>query len=226
MGAMNKNSAIIFAGGDFSTEDMKICEEIADINNSYIICADKGYEYCKNLSIKPDIVIGDFDSTKEPNGDFIKESYPPQKDDTDTMLCIKKALSLGAKKILILGGLGGRFDHSFANIQGLHFISNHNSQGYLIDSKHIITAIGKNTVFKLKKFSGYLSVFALTDTVEGVSISGCEYNADNLTIKSSFPIGVSNNIIDSYATISLKSGTALVVVAYAPMTNYELRMTN
>ncbi len=211
MGTLTEKNAVIFSGGDFLTEDLKYCEKIIDINNSYIICADKGYEYAVNCGIKPHIVVGDFDSTSKPTGDFDTEIYPVQKDDTDTMIAIKSAIEKGYTKIAILGALGGRFDHSIANIQSLVYIADNNASGYIVDSHHIITVLGDNATVDINKFDGYLSLFAITNTVQNLNIRGCEYNLDNYTLENNFPLGVSNRIVDDIANISIDKGKLLVI---------------
>ena len=67
-------------------------------NNDLIICADKGYSYAKSAGVKPDIVIGDFDSfTDTVSGDFEILRFNTDKDFTDTHICVDKALEKGCK---------------------------------------------------------------------------------------------------------------------------------
>ena len=106
--------AVIFSGGAFEKPDW-----VALPKDAMILCADSGLRHARALGISPDWVLGDFDSSSEqPEGESVLR-YPPEKDDTDTMLAVKQALSLGAEEIQIYGGLGGRFDHSIANVQTL-----------------------------------------------------------------------------------------------------------
>ena len=44
---------------------------------------------------------------------------PVEKDDTDTLLCLKYGMELGYREFLMIGGIGGRLDHTMANIQTL-----------------------------------------------------------------------------------------------------------
>ena len=89
------------------------------------IAADSGIETAVKLNIKLDVLIGDFDSVNLKNCDtknikIIK--YPPEKNDTDSMLAIKYSLELGYKNIAIIGGLDGRTDHTLANLCCLKYI--------------------------------------------------------------------------------------------------------
>ena len=67
-------------------------------------------------------MIGDFDLSEEPEGEAI-ERHPVMKDDTDTMLCVKRALKGGELDFLIVGGFGGRLDHTLANIQTMQYLA-------------------------------------------------------------------------------------------------------
>ena len=117
-------TAVIFAagelGGKVSAEEIK---SRADI----IIAADKGLEHLSVLGLVPDIIVGDFDSyTGElPETDAEMHRSVPEKDDTDTMLAVRIAIERGCTDIDLYGALGGRTDHTIANIQTLRFAREH-----------------------------------------------------------------------------------------------------
>ena len=68
-------------------------------DGDFVVCADKGYEFCKNADITPDLIIGDFDSCQIDLPQDVKTiKLNPVKDDTDTLSCIKKALEYYSKK--------------------------------------------------------------------------------------------------------------------------------
>ena len=123
--------AVIFSGGAFEKPDWVTLPK-----DAMILCADSGLRHARALGISPDWVLGDFDSSSEqPEGESVLR-YPPEKDDTDTMLAVKQALSVGAEEIQIYGGLGGRFDHSIANVQTLRYLSEHGAVGSLCDAQN------------------------------------------------------------------------------------------
>ena len=113
-------------------------------DNNLIIAADGGYDILKELSIAPDIVLGDFDSIDNiPNHkNLIK--HPAEKDDTDTLLSFKLGLKNGYKNFVIYGGTGGRFDHTIANVRTLSEIADNDARGFLVGNGTIITVIKKN----------------------------------------------------------------------------------
>ncbi|MEG1710856.1 MAG: thiamine diphosphokinase [Clostridia bacterium] len=178
--------------------------------NAYIIAADGGYNHLVSLKIKPDLVLGDFDSLNYiPNLNSI--IYPTEKDDTDMMLSVKKALELGYNYILIYGGLGGRFDHSIANTQVLSYIAENNCFGFLIGDNSFITVIKNQSVQLNLNINVLLSLFALSSSVN-VSICGVKYPLNNYTMLPTYPIGISNVATDKKINISTNDGLLLVMV--------------
>ena len=184
-----------------------------NMDEYFVIGADRGYVNCTQLGIIPDIILGDFDSSSPPQTTTMTEVYPAQKDDTDSMLGIKKAIALGYKQLVMIGALGGRLDHTYANIQSLVYMMNHGCHGRIIDSKHTVQLVYPDHKLTIEKFDGYLSVFAYTPTVEGVTISGVFYRLDNAQLTSAFPLGVSNQITADRATISCTQGVLVVMTA-------------
>lgn len=197
----------IFAGGVLNGSDF-ICIESED----RVICADRGIFHAQKLKIVPDLIIGDFDSYKSqlPENVEILRSVP-EKDDTDTMLAVKTAISRGAKKIRIYGALGGRFDHTFANIQTLKFASENGCQAEIADEGNRIMLREKG-VHQFRKMDGwYFSIFSYSEELNIKSLRGVKYPLENYLMKNSFPIGVSNEFEADSAELSIDSGTSLII---------------
>lgn len=199
--------AVIFSGGAFEKPDWVMLPK-----DAMILCADSGLRHARVLGISPDWVLGDFDSSSEqPEGESVLR-YPPEKDDTDTMLAVKQALSVGAEEIQIYGGLGGRFDHSIANVQTLRYLSEHGAVGSLCDAQNWMTVQPAGTVRQYPRRDGwYFSLLSLSDTCTGVTITGAKYCLQNGTLHANFPLGISNEIVAERAEISLQTGTLLVL---------------
>lgn len=197
---------IIFAGGEIDPEIVEVPEK------RYLICADRGFMTAEAMGIEPDCVIGDFDSLGYVPKCSNVQIYPSGKDDTDTMLAVKYALENGAEEIHIYGALEGRLDHTFANIQTLLYIEEHGARGVLISksSRVYIQKSGKSRCYA-KRDECYFSVFSYSNESTGVNLTGTEYPLEDAVLKSSFPIGVSNHIIDEYAELSVENGTLLVI---------------
>lgn len=184
---------------------------IANRNDYYIIAADAGFLNLKKSGLTPDLILGDFDSCESipERKDII--IYPAEKDDTDTLLAVKAGFERGFKEFHIFGGIGGRLDHTFANIQTLEFICENGGKGYLHSDTQTATVI-KNTSVKFNKNeSGTFSFFSLSPECSGVTETGFKYKLTDAKVKSSFPVGVSNKFCGAEAEITVKNGTALLI---------------
>lgn len=179
----------------------------------YIIAADKGYKTLKKADVEIDIAIGDFDSLGYVPEDVIVKKLKAEKDDTDTMTAVRYALDKGAEEILILGGTGGRLDHTVANLQTLSFIAYHSALGKLIDETNEIMGLIPGE-YKFQNRAGHsLSTFSMTDEVTGLCENGVKYPLDNAVLTNKFPLGVSNEIVEDFAVISFKSGILFVCLS-------------
>jgi thiamine pyrophosphokinase len=177
----------------------------------FVIAADAGYDHLSKLSVVADLVVGDFDSLgKRPNHTNIVE-HPAEKDETDMMLAIDEGLHRGYKTFVILGGLGGRLDHTFANIQALTYLSTKNARGYLLGDGQVVTVIKNGAIRFDGEKRGVISVFCTGDTASGVDLKGLKYPLSNATLSCCIPLGVSNEFIGEKSEISVRDGALIVM---------------
>ncbi len=180
----------------------------------FIIACDKGYIYAQRASLKPDLVIGDFDSFRgdiPPGIDIIRTV--PEKDDTDTLMALKEALKRGYKKIVITGGLGGRLDHTIANLSLTAFAAQRGAMCCVIDKDHQAFAI-KNKTCRIKRGKwANVSVFSMDRESKGVTLRGLKYPLTDAVVTNMFPIGVSNEFAEDTASISVKDGMLLIILS-------------
>lgn len=201
-----KQKCVIFCGGPESCSLLK-----GSLEGYYIICADSGYDKAKALGVTPHLVIGDFDSVQSDLPDTIEViRAPAKKDDTDTLLAVKTALSRGYKSLLLAGACGGRGDHLLANIFTLEYIKQQGGSGRIMGDTTCIYLLRNETLTLTPDKKSYLSVFSLTDSCS-VTISGAEYNLNRFLMTRSFPIGISNEFTNSECVISVKDGTAIAM---------------
>ena len=176
----------------------------------YLLAADGGRVHLQTLGLKPDGIIGDFDSLGYfPEG---AEVFPVEKDDTDAMLAARKGLELGFRDFLFYGSLDGpRLDHTVANFQTLQFLADHDARGYLVGRDYLVTVIKNETISFPKEAEGILSLFCLGAEAKGITIRGLHYELDNGNLMPGFPLGVSNHFTGKEATIQVKDGSLLVM---------------
>lgn len=186
-------------------------EKFSPNQGDYVIAADAGLKHLQEIGVQADLVLGDFDSLggmpEHPN--VIK--HPAVKDETDMFLAVKKGLSMGYKKFVLLGGLGNRVDHSMANIQIIIYLARRGARGYLVGGKIITTSITNDTIAFSPDAKGIISVFSQSERALGVNIGGLKYQLENATLTNDMPIGVSNEFIGKRATISVENGTLLIL---------------
>ena len=195
---------VIFCAARFDSLMEPIGEE------DYVIAADGGFQHTKALGLRPDAVLGDFDSLGYTPPDA--NVFPVEKDDTDAMLAVRHGLSLGLREFLIYGGLDGpRLDHTFANVQTLQFLAEHGAYGYLIGKDFILTVVKDGGVRFPAGAEGTISVFCVGADAQGVTERGLYYPLEEAILTSSFPLGASNHFTGAEAEISVKKGSLLLV---------------
>lgn len=203
---MEGKECYIIGAGDFFGLRSRPREE------DFVIAADGGYRYCLAEKLKVDLLLGDFDSLGQvPDFDSV-ERVPVEKDDTDTMLALKKGLALGYRSFRIYGGTGGRLDHTLANLQSLLYLTAHGAIGWLYDRNFVYSAIKNETVTLRGKEDAILSVFAMDGPAKGVTIHGAKYSLENAELRPDFPLGVSNHFLDGEVRITVKDGTLVIGV--------------
>ncbi|MCD7817523.1 MAG: thiamine diphosphokinase, partial [Lachnospiraceae bacterium] len=106
-----------------------------------IIAADGGYQYLKAAGVEPDVLLGDFDSLKRVPEHRHLIRHSPIKDDTDMALAAAYAENNGCEVYFLYGGLGGRLDHTLANLQLLTRLARKGMEAYLIGKDSMITAL-------------------------------------------------------------------------------------
>ena len=175
----------------------------------YVLCADGGWELARRAGVTPDCVLGDFDSSDAPAGVTVRR-FPREKDDTDTMLCLKQGLAMGFDDFWIVGGFGGRLDHTLANLQTLHYAALRGARAQMRDGGAWASAVCRGQV-RVPNLGGGFSVFALDERCAGVSIRGAKYQVEDAVLSNAFPLGVSNAFAGDEALVSVKEGTLLAV---------------
>lgn len=213
-----KGKCIIVAAGDLTVSEMDISE------GDLVIAVDGGLEYCRGLGVEPDLALGDFDSVGEDllaQVELWERSDPervvrlkPEKDDTDTLAAVRVALERGFNSFLLYGAMGGRLEHTIANIQCLLFLKHHGAVGYMMDAGGMCFVMEDEERRFGASMRGYLSLFSMGEKAQGVDIRGMKYELNDAAITNDFPIGISNEFIGQEAVVRVKRGQLLGIVTY------------
>lgn len=177
--------------------------------DDYVLCADGGWKIAEKCGAKPALVIGDFDSSDAPQAEAV-ERHPVMKDDTDTMLCLRRGLRMGYERFLIVGGFGGRLDHTMANLQTLIFAAHFGAQAQMCDGRRWATVI-ENGSIRIRRRPGKLSMFAMSERCRGITSTGTVYNLTDGELDNFFPLGVSNEFAADEASVCVREGALLII---------------
>lgn len=206
--------AVIISNGNIQNQE-KFSKTItrADL----IICADGGAKHLRKMRILPHVIIGDLDSINLQDKSFFENNnikiikHPVDKDLTDTELAANYAMEQNAHDITFIGATGSRLDHTLANIFLLKKITEKKIKCRIIDDNNEIFLITDKIT--LKKTNSFISLIPLTSKTEGVTTTGLKYELNNAEIKFGTSLGISNQILNEKATISLKKGILCVVIS-------------
>ena len=202
---------IISGSPDTNVEEIKsLCT-----SDDFIVCADSGYSFAKKAGLTPNLIIGDFDSLKEElpqNTEVVKLNT--HKDDTDTEHCVMECIRRGYKDFLLLGSIGGRTDHTFANIATLAFLSEYNYNGIARNNGEEIRILKEGSYEMNNKKGLIFSVFPYGCESVNVTYKGAEFMLNNKTLTYNVSRGISNVFVDDEAEITINRGRAILLTYY------------
>ena len=208
------NRCVIVAAGEiFDYERAKSFLQPDD----FFICCDGGLAHAESLQVQPDIIVGDFDSCDsvllnqwEERCEIIQ--LPREKDDTDTMFAARLAVKRGFENFLILGAMGGRFDHALGNISILLYLQGLGKTALLVDDYSVMQIAGSKPLL-IDDNCSYFSVLTVAGDVSGVTIKNAKYPLVNASLSADFQLGISNEVLPGQtAEVSVETGKILVVV--------------
>ena len=191
-----------------------------DLLNKYLNCSaktiaiDKGAEVFIDNNLKPDYVVGDFDSISEKYNDKIKNLekyiYPSEKDYTDSDIAIRLAFKLQATEIIMLGMTGGRVDHMLGNLGLLDRCLKNNVRAYIIDKNSKIFLVDKKVLLDGEK-NEVISFYPFGETVKGLNIKNAKYELEDYDLDPFESLCNSNEFIGGKMDVSFKFGKLLVI---------------
>ncbi|MBN2254600.1 MAG: thiamine diphosphokinase [Deltaproteobacteria bacterium] len=211
-------NVVIVSGGTIRNPEF-IREKCAQIGEPFVICADGAARHLRPLGLIPSVIIGDMDSIDERDREYFKKrgstilAYPQAKDETDTELALMYGLNLGPQEIWILGALGGRIDHTLANVSLLVAAAKRGIPTKIVDEDcEIFVVTGQVTLEGTKGQT--VSLLPVSSVVTGITLDGFEYPLRNHVIEIGSPLGVSNTLAGDRGVISVGTGYLLVIRYY------------
>ncbi len=177
-----------------------------------VIAADGGYDAACRAFGTPDLVVGDMDSLGYTPKGVAAVCHPREKDETDLFLGVEEGRARGADRFLIYGALGARLDHTVANLQVLARLAEDGIEGYLFgaDDTAVAALRGGERLEFSADYYGTVSVLALGTDAVGVTLHGMKYPLEDGVLRSTFPLGISNEFSEEGGSVSVKEGVLLV----------------
>ena len=172
------------------------------ITGARIIAADSGMMHAGALRVVPELWVGDFDSAGSElavqYAEVPRATFPADKDATDGAIAVEEAIRRGARKLMLLGGLGGQTDHT-AGLLG---------QSLDIARRGLGCSLSSGT-----EEAWPLSVIAFSD-LAGLSLTGVKWPLENRDVKLGSTLTLSNVALGP-VTLTLAAGHG-IAIAYPP----------
>ena len=207
---INKHSFTILLGGNLAVTPRLL----AQVSGSRIIAADSGMRHAAELGLEPELWVGDFDSADDAllaaYAQVPRQAYSTAKDATDGAIAIEAALARGAKKIQLVGALGGRFDHALSHGLQLLSLAGQGFPAYASSGdEEIYPLVGQLALPDLPK-GARISVLGLGE-LEGLSMAGVRWPLEQRNVHMGSTLTISNEATGP-VIITLEHGQALVTV--------------
>ncbi len=199
----------ILLGGDLVVTP-RLRRQIAGVR---LIAADSGMKHASALALVPELWVGDFDSAgSELLLDYSlvpRQTHSADKDATDGEIAVEEALRLGAREVILIGGMGGQSDHATAHLGlALHlarsgrtcFISNGDEEAFPLIAGTYDFDFGPQS---------RLSIVPWSD-ITGLNLTGVKWPLKDkaLTLGTSFTM---SNVALGPVKLSFTSGIAIAI---------------
>jgi len=185
--------------------------------DAVLIGVDRGSAFLVEHGFIPDMAVGDFDSVTPEVKEHIRahskqmlDCDPIDKDFTDTEIAFRLAMDMRPSSITVIGAIGTRFDHSFANVQLLAIAVQNDLDAVIIGEHNQIRVIKQQLTVYKSRFSN-VSLLPLTPSVTGIYLHGFQYPLVNATLTLGQSLGVSNVLSSDSGQIDINEGLLLVI---------------
>ena len=181
----------------------------------FVFC-DCGLKHMDALGVKPDLIVGDFDSHENPHMDAETIVLPREKDDTDTVFATKEMMKRGFEDFLLIGVIGARLDHTLANVSILLMLDTAGKQAKAIDDyseMEIISAkAGRPGRAVIDDSYPYFSLLNISGQAEGITIRNAKFPLEDGRIDCDYQYAVSNEVLPGQtAEVTITKGRVLLI---------------
>jgi|YelNatPaOPRAMG01_1025707.scaffolds.fasta_scaffold00216_18 thiamine pyrophosphokinase len=207
---------ILIANGEYWNREM-LKEEAG--KECFIICVDGGMNFAYELGITPNIIIGDMDSADSKIKGFYEtldipfKLYPKEKDKTDFHLAMEEIIAHNIKEVSVYGISGTRLDHTIGALGVMRkFLRENKVWSIKISLGERATGYIFKEALKVQGERGdIVSLLPLTERVIGIYTYGLKYPLEDGILELEGSLGVSNEILESPCSITIKEGVLLAI---------------
>jgi len=180
--------------------------------DAFVVCADGGLEHCLHMGLTPHLLVGDWDSlTGAVPAGVERVPLSPDKNYTDSYHAVQEAMEQGYRRLLLTGMLGGRLDHTLANLGLLAYAVEKGCGALLTDGVcHAYALMGKGELHLPQRSGCYFSLLALAPC-RGVTILGGKYPLNDYPLSPWDPRAVSNEFCGSDVIVLQQEGALIVL---------------
>lgn len=177
-----------------------------------VIAADGGLELARELGLRVDLAVGDFDSISAEMLETVGqiERHPEEKDASDLELALAAAARVETERILVLGGVGGRLDHLLG---ALLLLAADVYSDLQVDAQLGTAAV--HVVRGERVLAGepgeLISLFAVHGRATGIVTEGLVYPLRGEALEPGSSRGLSNVFAAPEARIGLETGVLLAI---------------
>jgi thiamine pyrophosphokinase len=206
--------AVVVADGEPALDDALLARQ-ADL----LVAADGGARWLAAQGIVPQLVVGDLDSLDELELERLRasgtriERHPQAKDASDAELALAAAIAAGAERVTLLGALGGiRLDHELANLMLLVDSTFARIDLRVVRGATLVRGItGAESLAIDAGLAGIVTLLPVGGDALGVSTDGLRYALEDETLLMGRSRGLSNEVVEVPASVSLRTGSLLVI---------------
>lgn len=206
---------IVVAAGEMRTP--AFWRRLLQQHQGPIICADNGLAHCLSCEVRPQLIVGDFDSLRGPRHGIAEMPFPAEKEESDSQLAVAEAFRGGAERVLLLGGTGSRLDHAFANFKLLHL---HPQRLVMLDGDYEAVAVNAEYRFT-GNINDCCSLFPYGSEAAVVSTQGLHYPLQRTTLRPDSH-GLSNKLSHTQVTIDVHHGAVTLFKIWEPLSDRQL----
>jgi thiamine pyrophosphokinase len=205
---------VVLAGGDGAHPDLVLPRA------GRVVAADSGADQAAALGLDVDVVVGDLDSITPATLADLRdagvevEGHHPDKDATDVDLALARAVALDPDRIVLVGGHGGRLDHAMATLAALAGVAapGRRVEAWMGPAQVLVTV---DTVVLEARVHEVVSLLPLGGPADGVTTEGLRWPLVDATLPPWSTWGMSNEVAESPAAVSVRGGVLAVVRPHA-----------